>query len=40
MKRATLYRRNQFAVSNEITGNVAFISVKKGGVYIIESKDA
>ncbi|MBR6782058.1 MAG: thiamine diphosphokinase [Clostridia bacterium] len=40
LKRATLYRRNQFAVSNEITGNVAFISVKKGGVYIIESKDA
>ena len=40
LKRATLRRRNQFAVSNEITGNVAFISVKKGGVYIIESKDA
>ena len=40
LKKATLRRRNQFAVSNEITGNVAFISVKKGGVYIIESKDA
>ena len=40
LKKATLHRRNQFAVSNEITGNVAFISVKKGGVYIIESKDA
>ena len=40
LKRATLRRRNQFAVSNEIMGNVAFISVKKGGVYIIESKDA
>ena len=39
LKRATLRRRNQFAVSNEITGNVAFISVKKGGVYLIESRD-
>ena len=40
LKRATLRRRNQFAVSNEITGNVAFIAVKKGRVYIIESRDA
>ena len=40
LKRATLSRRNQFAVSNEITGNVAFIAVKKGGVFIIESRDA
>ena len=40
LKKATLRRRNQFAVSNEITGNVAFISVKKGGVFIIESRDA
>ena len=40
LKRATLHRRNQFAVSNEITGNVAFISVKKGGIFIIESRDA
>ena len=40
LKRATLRRRLQFAVSNEITGNVAFISVRKGGVYIIESGDA
>ena len=39
LKNATLRRRNQFAVSNEITGNVAFISVKKGVVYIIESRD-
>ena len=39
LKRATLRRRHQFAVSNEITGNVAFIAVKKGGVYIIESRD-
>ena len=40
LKKATLRRRNQFAVSNEITGNVAFIAVKKGGVFIIESRDA
>ena len=39
LKNATLRRRNQFAVSNEITGNVAFIAVKKGGVYVIESRD-
>ena len=39
LKKATLRRRNQFAVSNEITGNVAFIAVKKGGVFIIESRD-
>ena len=40
LKKATLRRRNQFAVSNEITGNVAFIAVKKGGVFVIESRDA
>ena len=40
LKRATLRRRHQFAVSNEITGNVAFVAVRKGGVYIVESRDA
>lgn len=39
LKNHTLKRRVQFAVSNEITGNVALISVRKGGVYIIESRD-
>lgn len=39
LKNAKLNRRVQYAVSNEITGNVTLISVKKGGVYIIESKD-
>ena len=34
---AKLSRRMQWAVSNEIEGNCAFIAVKKGGVYIIES---
>lgn len=37
LKGARLSRRNQYAVSNEITGNCAFIAVKKGGIYIIES---
>ena len=40
LKKATLRRSHQFAVSNEIMGNVAFISVKKGGVFMIESRDA
>ena len=35
----TLTRSHQFAVSNEITKNAALITVKKGGVYIIESRD-
>lgn len=39
LKNATLYSDNQYAVSNEIEKNVALISVKKGGVYIVESKD-
>ena len=39
LKNATLSRRCQYAVSNEITGNCALISVKKGGIFIIESTD-
>ena len=39
LSRATLRRSLQFAVSNEITGNVALVSVKKGGIFIIESQD-
>lgn len=39
LKNATLYRHRQFAVSNEITENLAFIAVKKGGIYLIESRD-
>ena len=38
LKKATLYRGHQFAVSNELTGNCAFIAVRKGSIYIIESK--
>ncbi len=36
---AVLLRSNQYAVSNEIVGNCALISVKKGACFIIESKD-
>lgn len=39
LSRATLRRTFQFAVSNEITGNVALISCRKGGLYVIESAD-
>ena len=39
LKNATLSRRCQYAVSNDITGNCALISVKKGGIFIIESTD-
>ena len=35
----TLERNHQFAVSNEIVKNAALITVKKGGVYIIGSRD-
>ena len=34
-----LTRRHQFAVSNEIVKNAALITVKKGGIFIIESRD-
>ena len=39
LKNARLSRTNQFAVSNEILKNCALISVKKGGLYIVESRD-
>ena len=35
----TLKRSHQFAVSNEIVKNAALITVKKGGLFIIESRD-
>ncbi len=37
LKNARLTRSFQYAVSNEIEGNCALISVKKGGLFIIES---
>lgn len=39
LEKATLTREHQFAVSNEIEKNAALITVKKGGIYIIESRD-
>ncbi len=39
LKGARLSRKFQYAVSNEITGNCALVSVKKGGLYILESAD-
>lgn len=39
LKDYTLERRIQFAVSNEIDGNCAMISVRRGGIFIIESND-
>ena len=39
LAKKTLLRNHQFAVSNEIVKNCALITVKKGGIYIIESKD-
>lgn len=40
IKNTTLSRRSQYyTVSNEISGNCAFVSVRSGGIYIIESFD-
>ena len=39
LKNAKLERCLQYAVSNEITGNCALISVRKGSIYIIESRE-
>ena len=39
LKRATLRRSFQYAVSNEITENCALISVRRGRLLIVESSD-
>ena len=39
LKNATVTRSNQYAVSNELDGNCALISLKKGECLIIESRD-
>ena len=39
LNNAKLSRRNQYAVSNEIVGNCAFVSVQSGALYVIESYD-
>lgn len=37
LRNATLCRRNQYAISNEIAGVAALIAVRRGAVYVIES---
>lgn len=39
LKGAKLQRSFQYAVSNEITGNCCFISVRRGALLIVESRD-
>ena len=40
LKNATLTRSDpSFAISNEVTENFAMVSLKKGGLFVIESKD-
>jgi thiamine pyrophosphokinase len=39
LENAKLKNTHQYAVSNEIEGNCALVEVKKGGLYIIESRD-
>ncbi len=39
LKNGRISRRNQWAVSNEITGNCALVEIKRGGVWVIESMD-
>lgn len=40
LKNATLSKSDpSFAISNEVEGNCAMISCKKGGLFVIESKD-
>ena len=39
LKKARIDREHQFAVSNEIEGNCALISVRNGACYVIESTD-
>lgn len=40
LKNAKLERKFQYAVSNEITGNCAFVSVRKGNLLVVESRDS
>ncbi|MBE6595640.1 MAG: thiamine diphosphokinase [Ruminococcaceae bacterium] len=39
LKNATLQRRRQYAVSNEITGNCALVEVRRGALYVIEAAE-
>lgn len=39
LKNATLKRGTSLAISNEVSENFAMVSCKKGGLFVIESKD-
>ena len=39
LKNGRISRRNQWAVSNEITGTCALIEISRGGAWVIESMD-
>ncbi len=39
LKNARISRTHQFAVSNEITGNCAFVAIRRGGAWIVESAE-
>ena len=39
LKKATLKRGTSLAISNEVSENFAMVSCKKGGLFVIESKD-
>ncbi len=39
LKKAKITRENQFAISNEIDGNAALVSVRKGAMLVIEAID-
>jgi len=39
LRNARLSRTNQYAISNELTGNGALIEIRRGGAFIIESTD-
>ena len=39
IKNGRISRRDQWAISNEITGNCALVEIKRGGVWVIESLD-
>lgn len=40
LKNVKLHRNTQYAVSNEITGNCAFVAIRRGGAWIVESDEA
>lgn len=39
LRNATLDRRNQYAISNEIVGNAALINIRRGSALVIEAGD-